>query len=106
VKIDRSFVTQLDTGDAGRTIVAASVAMAHGLGLRVVAEGIETDRQLQTLRALGCDDGQGYLFGRPAAPERVTEFCREWPARGEHTLAGIPRPGIARSAVGDEAITA
>ncbi|MBV9292500.1 MAG: EAL domain-containing protein [Frankiales bacterium] len=106
VKIDRSFVTQLDTGDAGRTIVAASVAMAHGLGLRVVAEGIETDRQLQTLRALGCDDGQGYLFGRPASPERVTEFCREWPTRGEHTLAGIPRPAVARAAVGDEAITA
>jgi EAL domain-containing protein (putative c-di-GMP-specific phosphodiesterase class I) len=46
--------------------------MAHGLGLRVVAEGIETDRQLQVLRSIGCDDGQGYLFGRPDSAEHLS----------------------------------
>jgi diguanylate cyclase (GGDEF)-like protein len=104
VKIDRSFVTQLEGGDAGRTIVQASVAMAHGLGLRVVAEGIETERQLQILRSMGCDDGQGYLFGRPGSPQRVSEFCRDWQSRGERALAGLPRP--TESAATDEAITA
>jgi EAL domain-containing protein (putative c-di-GMP-specific phosphodiesterase class I) len=92
VKIDQSFINQLEDGsDAGRTIVQASVAMAHGLGLRVVAEGIETERQLQMLQAMGCDDGQGYLFGRPGSPERVREFCRDWEASSERAITGLPR---------------
>ena len=95
VKIDRSFVTQLeDGGDAGRTIVQASIAMAHGLGLRVVAEGIETERQLQALRVMGCDDGQGYLFGRPVGAERLTEFCREW-STDDRLMSGLPRQSAA-----------
>jgi diguanylate cyclase (GGDEF)-like protein len=77
VKIDQSFVSQLDRGDAGRTIVTASVAMAHGLGLRVVAEGIETERQLQVLRSIGCDDGQGYFFGRPDSAEHLAALLSE-----------------------------
>jgi diguanylate cyclase (GGDEF)-like protein len=91
VKIDQSFVSQLESGDAGRTIVQASVAMAHGLGLRVVAEGIETERQLKILKSIGCDDGQGYLFGRPGSPQRVVDFCRDWDLRHERTLAAVPR---------------
>ncbi|MDQ1697684.1 MAG: hypothetical protein QOJ03_3037 [Frankiaceae bacterium] len=102
VKIDQSFVSQLEEGDAGRTIVQASVAMAHGLGLRVVAEGIETERQLHMLRSMGCDDGQGYLFGRPGSPQRVTEFCRDWETRSERTLAELPRQDTAsRDAASD-----
>jgi EAL domain-containing protein (putative c-di-GMP-specific phosphodiesterase class I) len=52
--------------------VAAIVAMGHGLGLEVVAEGVETEEQLAVLRRLGCDGAQGYLLGRPAEP-RVIE---------------------------------
>jgi EAL domain-containing protein (putative c-di-GMP-specific phosphodiesterase class I) len=104
VKIDQSFITQLDTGDAGRTIVQASVAMAHGLGLRVVAEGVETERQLQILRSIGCDDGQGYLFGRPTSPQRISDFCRDWELREERTLAALPRQADTDPA--DDAITA
>ncbi|MDQ1679486.1 MAG: hypothetical protein QOI42_345 [Frankiaceae bacterium] len=106
VKIDQSFVTQLDEGDAGRTIVQASVAMAHGLGLRVVAEGIETERQLQMLRSMGCDDGQGYLFGRPGSPQRLTDFCRDWDVQAQRTLAALPRQNGMSSGVDGEAITA
>jgi diguanylate cyclase (GGDEF)-like protein len=97
VKIDQSFVSQLEQGnDAGATIVQASVAMAHGLGLRVVAEGVETPRQLDLLRSMGCDEGQGYLFSRPGSPQRVSDFCRDW-AAPEKTLAAVPLQSTARS---------
>jgi EAL domain-containing protein (putative c-di-GMP-specific phosphodiesterase class I) len=64
LKVDRSFVRDIpSTGDA--PLVRAMIAMAHSLGLTVVAEGIETERQADYLTALGCEHGQGYLFSRP-----------------------------------------
>jgi diguanylate cyclase (GGDEF)-like protein len=66
IKIDRSFVDGLPGDRENREIVTALVGMAHGLGLDVVAEGIETAQQRDLLRALGCRFGQGYLLGRPA----------------------------------------
>jgi len=67
VKIDRAFVQGLDGG--GEPIVRAIIDMAHALGLKLVAEGIETDRQHRRLRALRCDAGQGFLYARPAPPD-------------------------------------
>ena len=64
IKIDRTFVAGLD-GEADRSIVDAVIALAHGLRIGVVAEGIETEAQFELLRELGCDVGQGYLFARP-----------------------------------------
>ena len=64
IKIDRSFVAGLD-GDADRSIVEAVIALAHGLRIEVVAEGIETEAQFHLLREMGCEVGQGYLFARP-----------------------------------------
>ena len=64
IKIDRSFVAGIEE-KADRSIVEAVVALAHGLGIGVVAEGIETERQAERLLELGCDLGQGYLFSRP-----------------------------------------
>ena len=65
LKIDRAFVCDLETSADARTIAAAIVQMAHTLGLRVVAEGVETIAQRDHLVAIGCDEMQGFLFARP-----------------------------------------
>jgi diguanylate cyclase (GGDEF)-like protein/PAS domain S-box-containing protein len=65
LKIDRAFVDTMIERPKSDTIVRSIVGLAHNLGLRVIAEGIETDRQLNALTALGCESGQGYLFSRP-----------------------------------------
>ncbi|HSH10197.1 MAG TPA: EAL domain-containing protein [Ilumatobacter sp.] len=65
IKIDRSFVSGLGIEQEDSTIVEAVVRLGQSLGLSVVAEGIESPLQLSRLRELGCDRGQGYLFGRP-----------------------------------------
>lgn len=66
VKVDRSFITGLGVDPTCEVIVASVVAMAHALGMRVVAEGVETLAQLESVLAAGCDIAQGYLFARPA----------------------------------------
>ncbi len=76
LKIDRSFIAELDRSDAGATIVNAAIAMAHGLGLKVVAEGVETDEQLDFLMGAGCDHGQGYLFSPPVPQDAVLGMLR------------------------------
>ncbi|HEU5449001.1 MAG TPA: EAL domain-containing protein [Acidimicrobiia bacterium] len=71
LKIDRSFVATLGVEGPSMAIVGALVSLAHGLGLTVVAEGVETDEQLAELRRLGCDSVQGFLLARPAPPEEI-----------------------------------
>ena len=65
LKINRSFVTDMVVGADGSTLVAVIVNLAHALKLKVVAEGVETEEQLQELRLLSCDEMQGFLFGKP-----------------------------------------
>ncbi len=65
LKIDRSFVMDLETSADARAIVDAVLKLAHAIGLKVVAEGVETQRQRDILLELGCDEFQGYLFARP-----------------------------------------
>lgn len=69
IKIDRSFVSRLDTGEDGQVIVRAILGLAKGFGLTTAAEGVEDARQLAYLKANGCTEGQGYLFSKaiPAA---------------------------------------
>lgn len=78
MKIDRSFVSRLPQADtASAVIVDAVLQMARGLGITTVAEGIETKEQESYLRSKGCDLGQGYLYGRAAAPK--DEGSTGWP---------------------------
>jgi diguanylate cyclase (GGDEF)-like protein/PAS domain S-box-containing protein len=65
IKIDRSFVTPLDDPDRGNGVAGAIVEIGRALGMSTIAEGIETERQLERLLAMGCPLGQGYLLGRP-----------------------------------------
>jgi diguanylate cyclase len=66
LKVDRSFVSGLGSSDQDPTIIATVIDLAHKLGLRVVAEGVETDDELRAVGAMGCDEAQGFLLGRPA----------------------------------------
>jgi diguanylate cyclase (GGDEF)-like protein len=74
LKIHESFVTTLDDQPHDGAMVGAVVELGHALGMRVVAEGVETDAQLLELRSLGCDSAQGYLFCRPVSEEQVGEL--------------------------------
>ncbi|NND64441.1 MAG: EAL domain-containing protein, partial [Gammaproteobacteria bacterium] len=65
VKIDRSFIKDIDSDENDRSLVSAIISMSHSLGLRVVAEGVETAEQLQILNQLECDTVQGYFLGKP-----------------------------------------
>lgn len=67
IKIDQSFIHDLGQNEESDSIVLAIITMGHSLGLKVLAEGIETAEQLKLLREMGCDEGQGYLLGRPVA---------------------------------------
>lgn len=77
VKIDRSFVRDIDANAGSRTIAESIIVMAHKLGLKVIAEGIETPSQEEILRAAGCDYGQGYLFSNAVPPEVFEEMLVE-----------------------------
>ena len=77
VKIDQSFVREIsDTSTNTIPVIQAIVDLAHGMGLHVVAEGVETELQLHTLRVLGCDTLQGYLLGRPSRPSEIEALMR------------------------------
>ena len=65
IKVDRSFVQGIENDPRDAAITANVVNLAHSLGILAIAEGIETDGQLASVREYGCDHAQGYLFGRP-----------------------------------------
>lgn len=74
LKIDRQFIRNVTTSDKDAAITTSIIQLAHNLGLEVVAEGVENQAQLDMLRNLGCDIGQGYYFSRPMASEYVPAF--------------------------------
>lgn len=80
LKLDRSFVASIDSPGAEVPRRPGMVAMARGLGLRTIAEGIETPEQLAYLTGLGCDEGQGYLFSPPVPPGAVAQLLVAPPA--------------------------
>jgi EAL domain-containing protein (putative c-di-GMP-specific phosphodiesterase class I) len=76
LKLDRSLVAALETGDADRAIVQATASLARSFSLQVAATGIETPMQLAWADALGCEQGQGYLFSPPLNGEQLEEFLK------------------------------
>lgn len=89
LKIDREFVAGLPESEEDVSLVRPMIDMAHGLGLDVLAEGVETMPQAQCLRELGCDRAQGFLFGRPTPAEN---FWEEWQTSGVRRDAEPSRP--------------
>lgn len=76
VKIDRSFIDELADG-ASAPLVAATITMAHSLGLQTIAEGVEGAQQVPFLRLHGCDQAQGDLFGRADSADAIDDLLRE-----------------------------
>lgn len=74
VKIDRSFVSNLDTSRSARAIIESIIQMSKVMDKRVIAEGVETESQLTTLKSLGCDEAQGYLIARPLSERDFCDF--------------------------------
>ena len=79
LKIDRSFILELND-KRNVEIVRATIAMAHALGLVVLAEGVETRKNYEILKELGCDVIQGYLFSQPLCPEEMELLLMRWDA--------------------------
>ena len=73
LKIDRSFVSRIGEDEVSGAIITTIVSLARALDISVIAEGVETAKQLEWLRSLGCEAGQGYLFAKPLPPEAVQE---------------------------------
>jgi diguanylate cyclase (GGDEF)-like protein len=90
LKIDQTFIAELERSGAGATIINAAIAMAHGLDLNVVAEGVENAEQLEFLERAGCDQAQGYFFSPPVPADAIIGMLR----RGAGVAENRPRlPG-------------
>jgi diguanylate cyclase (GGDEF)-like protein len=78
LKIDRSFVTDMEEDDNDAVIVRSTIDLAHNLGLKVTAEGVETRGVWDLLEMLGCDNSQGYFLGRPMPVEKLEPWLQAW----------------------------
>ncbi|MGI4777888.1 MAG: putative bifunctional diguanylate cyclase/phosphodiesterase [Janthinobacterium lividum] len=92
VKIDRSFVSQVDSSHHHRVLIEATILVARSLGMGTVAEGIETEAQSAALANLQCDKGQGYLFAKPMTAPQVSQWLANRPrlATGSGTPSKMP----------------
>jgi diguanylate cyclase (GGDEF)-like protein len=77
IKIDRSFINDLSSGSASMAIIRAVAALGLELGISVTAEGVESEEQLESVRAIHCTEVQGFLFGRPTAAQQLDRFLEE-----------------------------
>ena len=89
IKIDRSFVRRLDEVDGDPAMVRSIVGFAHGLGLTVVAEGVESSAAWKVLRSMGCDVAQGFRVARPMPATPATQWLIERVVRGPAERAGL-----------------
>ena len=95
LKLDKSFVVDLEVREQNRVIVESTVQMAHALGLRVVAEGVETEWVKSYLQGIGYDLGQGYWFARPMPAEDCCNWALRFGAAPPHRDSGDKAGGAA-----------
>ncbi len=95
VKVDQSFIRDMGVDVSSRAIVGATIDLAHRLGLKVIAEGVETQAAYDELRAMGCDAAQGYLMARPLPPDALAKWVVD---RSEGKVVDLRRP----ASIGDE----
>lgn len=97
LKIDRAFIELIDKSGGDAAIVVAIIAMAHGLGLKVIAEGVETPEQADFLAAHACDEMQGFLFSKPLPPEQLERLLmhdRDINGTATRPKFPLPPPGL------------
>ena len=100
IKIDKCFVNGLLGGGESTAIISAVLAMAHSLGMRVTAEGVETAEQAVALQAMGCDSLQGFHFSRPVMASAIPALMlRQWPSRLAAPLS-VPRLELTGAGIG------
>lgn len=75
IKLDRSLISNMVTDEREQMIAESMITIIHGLGIQVVAEGVETEEQLEFLKKFGCDFIQGYLFSRPLTTVAFIDYC-------------------------------
>ena len=90
LKIDRTFIQELETRSEARAVVASVIQLAHALHLTVVAEGVETAGQRDLLKAMGCDELQGYFYARPMQAAMMQSWSIDAPASHSRTLVAPP----------------
>src|SRR5690606_6368650 len=78
LKIDQSFIKDIEVDTSDAAIVSTTVAMGHKLGMKVVAEGVETTAQMSFLRRKGCDFAQGYFLAKPMAADELIQYLHEF----------------------------
>lgn len=92
LKVDRTFVAPLPDNSQAEAVTSTIVAMAHALGLEVIAEGVETLAQAKFLRAIGCEEMQGYLFSKPVAAEELTRLVQSRKRLEIERWSSVPPP--------------
>jgi EAL domain-containing protein (putative c-di-GMP-specific phosphodiesterase class I) len=92
LKIDRSFVADIERQEDANVIVRTLIDLAHNLSLQACAEGVETQAEWRRLMEFGCDRMQGYLFGRPMPAEDIAGWLESWPARCKEMSQPVTSP--------------
>ena len=100
LKIDKSFVMDMEQDENDAVIVRSTIDLAHNLGLKVTAEGVETEGALQLLDVLGCDSAQGFYICRPVSAEELVTWLPQWQAMNQARLSLDDEDSFDQSAIG------
>jgi EAL domain-containing protein (putative c-di-GMP-specific phosphodiesterase class I) len=100
IKIDRSFVGRISRIDIARTIVQSVVSIGRGLGMDIVAEGVETEFEAMMMTRLGCTEMQGYYFSKPVSSAQITELLDSFQPKRIGTPSTTGQPKSVSSAAG------